>query len=43
MKKDKKILPEGVPAENVYENTHVLLYVFYAIAVASVVLLLVNQ
>ena len=25
MKKDKKTLPEGVPAENVYENTHVLL------------------
>ena len=32
-----------VPEENVYENTHVLLYVFYAIAVASVVLLMVNQ
>ena len=43
MKKDKKTLPKGVHAENVYENTHVLLYVFYAIAVASVVLLLVNQ
>ena len=43
MKKDKKDLPVGVPEENVYENTHVLLYVFYAIAVASVILLLVNQ
>ena len=43
MKKDKKKLPDGIPAENVYENTHILLYVFYAIAVASVVLLLVNQ
>ena len=43
MKKDKKNLPAGVPEENVYENTHVLLYVFYAIAVASVVLLMVNQ
>jgi hypothetical protein len=27
----------------VYEKTHILLYVFYAIAVASVVLLMVNQ
>jgi hypothetical protein len=43
MKKDKKNLPDGIPAENVYENTHILLYVFYAIALASVVLLLVNQ
>ena len=43
MKKDKKNLPDGIPAENVYENTHILLYVFYAIAVARVVLLLVNQ
>ena len=43
MKKDKKNLPDGIPAENVYESTHILLYVFYAIAVASVVLLLVNQ
>lgn len=43
MKKDKKNLPAGVPEENVYENTHVLLYVFYAIAVASVILLMVNQ
>ena len=43
MKKDKKNLPDGIPTENVYENTHILLYVFYAIAVASVVLLLVNQ
>ena len=43
MKKNKKDLPVGVPKENVYENTHVLLYVFYAIAVASVILLLVNQ
>ena len=43
MKKDKKNLPDGIPAENIYENTHILLYVFYAIAVASVVLLLVNQ
>ena len=43
MKKKKKDLPEGVPEENVYENTHILLYVFYAIAVASVVLLMVNQ
>ena len=43
MKKDKKNLPDGIPAENVYEDTHILLYVFYAIAVASVVLLLVNQ
>ena len=41
--KNKKDLPKGVPEENVYENTHVLLYVFYAIAVASVVLLMVNQ
>ena len=43
MKKDKKDLPAGVPEENVYDNTHVLLYVFYAIAVASVILLMVNQ
>ena len=43
MKKNKKDLPDGVPKENVYENTHILLYVFYAIAVASVVLLMVNQ
>jgi len=43
MKKDKKDLPAGVPEENVYEDTHVLLYVFYAIATASVVLLMVNQ
>ena len=43
MKKNKKDLPFGVPEENVYEDTHVLLYVFYAIAVASVILLLVNQ
>ena len=43
MKKDKKDLPAGVPEENVYEVTHVLLYVFYAIAAASVVLLMVNQ
>ena len=43
MKKEKKILPDGIPAENIYENTHVLLYIFYAIAVGSVVLLLVNQ
>tara|TARA_X000001036_G_scaffold238797_1_gene222731 strand:+ start:139 stop:270 length:132 start_codon:yes stop_codon:yes gene_type:complete len=43
MKKDKKDLPAGVPEENVYENTHVLLYVFYAIAIASVILLMVNQ
>ena len=42
MKKNKN-LPAGVPEENVYENTHILLYVFYAIAVASVILLLVNQ
>ena len=34
MKKNKKDLPDGVPEENVYENTHILLYVFYAIAVA---------
>ena len=40
MKKIKKELPDGVPEENVYENTHILLYVFYAIAVASVVLLI---
>ena len=43
MKKNKKKLPDGVPEENVYEITHILLYVFYAIAVASVVLLMVNQ
>ena len=43
MKKDKKDLPAGVPEENVYKNTHILLYVFYAIAVASVILLMVNQ
>ena len=43
MKKNKKDLPDGVPEENIYENTHILLYVFYAIAVASVVLLMVNQ
>lgn len=43
MKKDRKDLPEGVPEENVYENTHFLLYIFYAIAIASIVLLLVNQ
>ena len=42
-KKNKRDLPAGVPEENVYENTHILLYVFYAIAVASVILLLVNQ
>jgi len=43
MKQDKKDLPAGVPEENVYENPHILLYVFYAIAAASVVLLMVNQ
>ena len=43
MKKNKKDLPKGVPEENVYEITHILLYIFYAIAVASVVLLMVNQ
>ena len=43
MKKNKKHLHAGVHEENVYENTHILLYVFYAIAVASVVLLMVNQ
>ena len=43
MKKDKKDLPAGVPEENVYENTHVLLYVFYAIAVDNIILLMVNQ
>jgi len=43
MKKDKKDLPAGVPEENVYENPHILLYVFYGIAAASVVLLMVNQ
>ena len=43
MKKNKRDLPAGVPEENVYENTHILLYVIYAIAVASVILLLVNQ
>ena len=43
MKKNKKDFPDGVPEEHVYENTHILLYVFYAIAVASVVLLMVNQ
>ena len=43
MKKYKKDLSDGDPEENLYENTHVLLYVFYAIAVASVVLLMVNQ
>ena len=43
MKKNKKELPDGIPEENVYENTHILLCVFYAIAVPSVVLLMVNQ
>ena len=43
MKKNKKDLPAGIPEENVYGDTHVLLYVFYAIAAASVVLLMVNQ
>ena len=27
MKKNKKDLPDGVPEENVYENTHILLLI----------------
>tara|TARA_B100000965_G_scaffold381121_1_gene378267 strand:- start:1027 stop:1155 length:129 start_codon:yes stop_codon:yes gene_type:complete len=40
---NKKNLPKGVPEENVYNSTHFLIYVFYAISVASLVWLLVNQ
>lgn len=43
MKKEKTKLPDGIPEENVYDNTHIMIYVFYAIAVGSVILLLVNQ
>jgi hypothetical protein len=43
MKKEKRNLPDGIPEENVYDNTHIMIYIFYAIAVGSVVLLLVNQ
>ena len=43
MKKEKRNLPDGIPEENVYDNTHIMIYVFYAIAVGSVILLLVNQ
>ena len=39
----KKFLSLYDSMAGLYENTHVLLYVFYAIAVASVILLLVNQ
>ncbi len=39
----KKNLPKGVPEENVYNSTHVLIYLFYAISIASLVWLLVNQ
>ena len=43
MKNEKKNLPHGIPPENVYENTHVLIYIFFSIALGSVILLLVNQ
>ncbi len=39
----KKPLPKGVPEENVYNSTHFLIYLFYAIAISSLVWLLVNQ
>ena len=39
----KKQLPKGVPEENTYNSTHFLIYLFYIIAVGSVVWLLVNQ
>ena len=39
----KKQLPKGVPEENTYNSTHFLVYLFYIIAVVSVVWLLVNQ
>lgn len=41
MKKNK--LPKGVPDENVYEKTHLLVYLFYIISIGSVVWLLLNQ
>ncbi|MDB9915864.1 hypothetical protein OAD30_03455 [Alphaproteobacteria bacterium] len=43
MKKNKKKLPNGIPEENIYDKTHYLVYLFYAIAVGAVALLLVNQ
>ncbi len=39
----RKKLPEGVPEENVYDSTHFLIYLFYAISIAALVWLLVNQ
>ena len=39
----KKKLPKGVPEENVYNSTHFLIYLFYAISVAAIVWLLVSQ
>ena len=39
----KKNLPKCIPEENVYNSTHFLIYLFYAISIASLVWLLVNQ
>ena len=38
-----KNLPKGVPEENVYNSTHFLVYLFYAISIGTVVWLLVYQ
>ena len=42
-KMNKKKLPKGVPEENIYNNAHLLIYLFYAISIGSVVWLLLNQ
>ena len=42
-KMNKKKSPIGVPKENIYNNAHVLIYIFYAISIGSVVWLLLNQ
>ena len=39
----KKKIPNGVPEENIYNKAHLLIYLFYAISIGSVVLLLLNQ
>lgn len=40
---NKQKLPKGVPEENIYNNAHFLIYLFYAISIGSVVWLLLNQ
>ena len=40
---NKKKLPKGVPEEKIDNKAHFLIYLFYAISIGSVVLLLLNQ